>query len=99
MTNYVINAIIDHVQHAPDLEPELAHRIELYYRQLQYAATDVDADEREEQKEYLSLVAIEAQRQMVNMMYKKGEITTESAKELRRFVNNLETVILLDGQD
>lgn len=99
MTNYVINAIIDHVQHAPDLEPELAQRIELYYRQLQYAATDVDADEREEQKEYLSLVAIEAQRQMVNMMYKKGEITTESAKELRRFVNNLETVILLDGQD
>lgn len=97
LTEYIAKSIIKDVQETNKLTPDIIQKIELYYRQLQYSVYKADVTKQEEQKEYLALAAIEAQRALINEWYQAGEISSESAKELRRFVNSLESVILLEA--
>ncbi len=51
---------------------------------------------REEQKEELRLKAMDFERHEIFKMYEAGEISNEQAKELRRFVNYVESVALYE---
>ncbi|MFB7156050.1 Na+/H+ antiporter [Lysinibacillus sp. NPDC056232] len=99
LTNYVSSSIIKHVQETDEFSLDIAQKVEMYYRHLQYSSYKMDTSIQEEQKEYLALIAIEAQRNLINEWYQAGEINNELAKELRRFVNNLESVILLEEEE
>ncbi|MFE3572973.1 Na+/H+ antiporter [Lysinibacillus sp. NPDC059133] len=99
LTNYVSSSIIKHVQETEEFSLDIAQKVEMYYRHLQYSSYKMDTSIQEEQKEYLALIAIEAQRNLINEWYQAGEINNELAKELRRFVNNLESVILLEEEE
>ncbi|WP_400164422.1 Na+/H+ antiporter [Brevibacillus sp. TJ4] len=52
--------------------------------------------EQEEQKEELRLKVMDFQRSEIRKMFESGEITREQAKELRRFVNSIESVALFE---
>lgn len=51
---------------------------------------------REEQKEDLRLQIMDIERSEIRRMLESGEITRVQAKELRRFVNNIESVTLYE---
>ena len=51
-------------------------------------------EEREEQKEELRIKVMDIERSEIHEMYKSGEINNEQAKELRRFINYVESVTL-----
>ncbi|GAB0169828.1 sodium:proton antiporter [Lysinibacillus sp. CTST325] len=99
LKDYVTSSIIKHVQETNEYSSDIAQKVEIYYRHFQYSSYKMDSSEREEQKEYLALIAIEAQRNLINEWYQAGEINNELAKELRRFINNLESVILLEEEE
>lgn len=50
----------------------------------------------DEQKEILCLNALEEQRKEISKMFGDGAINTSEAKELRRFVNHMESVVLYE---
>ncbi|MFJ8513212.1 Na+/H+ antiporter [Lysinibacillus xylanilyticus] len=99
LKDYVTSSIIKHVQETNEYSLDIAQKVEIYYRHLQYSSFKMDSSEQEEQKEYLALIAIEAQRNLINEWYQAGDINNELAKELRRFVNNLESVVLLEEEE
>ncbi|KOS59887.1 sodium:proton antiporter [Lysinibacillus agricola] len=99
LKDYVTSSIIKHVQETNEFSLDIVQKVEIYYRHLQYSSYKMDSSEQEEQKEYLALIAIEAQRNLINEWYQAGDINNELAKELRRFVNNLESVILLEEEE
>ncbi|MGE7929600.1 Na+/H+ antiporter [Lysinibacillus xylanilyticus] len=99
LKDYVTSSIIKHVQETNEFSLDIAQKVEIYYRHLQYSSFKMDSSEQEEQKEYLALIAIEAQRYLINEWYQAGDINNELAKELRRFVNNLESVVLLEEEE
>ncbi|MFJ7978815.1 Na+/H+ antiporter [Lysinibacillus xylanilyticus] len=99
LKDYVTSSIIKHVQETNEFSLDIAQKVEIYYRHLQYSSFKMDSSEQEEQKEYLALIAIEAQRYLINGWYQAGDINNELAKELRRFVNNLESVVLLEEEE
>ncbi|MGE8002587.1 cation:proton antiporter [Lysinibacillus sp. NPDC093216] len=99
LKDHVTSSIIKHVQETNEYSIDIAQKVEMYYRHLQYSSYKMDSSEQEEQKEYLALIAIEAQRNLINEWYLAGDINNELAKELRRFVNNLESVILLEEEE
>lgn len=78
---------------------DIAQKVAMYYRHPQYATNKLDSSKQEELKEYLALIAIETQRSLINEWYQAGNINNEVAKELRRFVINLESVILLEEEE
>ncbi|MFJ7666611.1 Na+/H+ antiporter [Lysinibacillus sp. NPDC097195] len=99
LTDFVSSSIVKHVQETNDYPADIAQRVEMYYRHLQYSSKNkVDDSKREEIKEHLALIAIEAQRSLLNEWYRDGIINNAVSKELRRFVNNLESVILLEEE-
>ena len=53
-------------------------------------------EKEEEQKEDLRLKVIDIERSEIHAMFEAGEITREQSKELRRFVNNIESVTLYE---
>lgn len=53
-------------------------------------------EQAEEQKEEMRLKLIDIERAEIHSMFEAGEITREQAKELRRFVNNIESVALYE---
>ncbi|HJF34357.1 MAG TPA: Na+/H+ antiporter [Sporosarcina psychrophila] len=82
-------------------QPEVLHSIIYYYNRLmnkKELPPKVEAVQSimDEQKEILSLNAIEGQRKEISKMFEDGAINTEEAKELRRFVNYLESVVLYE---
>ncbi|MGE7945575.1 Na+/H+ antiporter [Lysinibacillus sp. NPDC093688] len=99
LTNYVSSSIIKHVQETNEFSLDIGQKVEMYYRHLQYPSYKIESSIQEEQKEYLALIAIEAQRNLINEWYQAGDLNNEEAKELRRFVNNLESVILLEEEE
>ncbi|MGE7997698.1 cation:proton antiporter [Lysinibacillus sp. NPDC093190] len=99
LKGYVTSSIIKHVQETNEYSLDIAQKVEMYYRHLQYSSYKMDSSEQEEQKEDLAFIAIEAQRNLINEWYQAGDINNELAKELRRFVNNLESVILLEAEE
>ncbi len=50
----------------------------------------------EEQKEEMHIKVMDIERSEIRRMFESGEITREQAKELRRFVNNIESVTLYE---
>lgn len=99
LIDYVSSSIIRHVRETKDYPSDIAQRLEMHYRHLQYASNKMIPSNQEELKEHLALIAIEAQRSLINEWYQAGNINGEVAKELRRFVNNLESVILLEEEE
>ncbi|MEO4053020.1 sodium:proton antiporter [Solibacillus sp. CAU 1738] len=100
LSDYVSSSIVRHLQETNEFSLDVAQKLEMYYRHLQYSSYNkMDSSKLEEQKEYLALIAIEAQRSLINEWYRAGNINNEVAKELRRFVNNLESVILLEEEE
>ncbi|KMY52935.1 sodium:proton antiporter [Bacillus sp. FJAT-27231] len=53
-------------------------------------------EEREGKKEELRLKVMDIERGEIHEMYQSGEITNEQARELRRFVNYIESVTLYE---
>ncbi len=99
LTDYVSSSIVSHVHETNEHSIDIAQKVAMYYRHMQYATYKMDASKKEETKEYLALIAIEAQRSLINEWYQAGNINNEVAKELRRFVINLESVILLEEEE
>jgi len=99
LIDYVSSSIIRHVRETKDYPSDIAQRLEMHYRHLQYASNKMIPANQDELKEHLALIAIEAQRSLISEWYQAGNINGEVAKELRRFVNNLESVILLEEEE
>ncbi|PQQ47579.1 cation:proton antiporter [Bacillus thuringiensis] len=99
LKDYVSASIINHVRETNEIPLDIAHNVEIYYGNPQYASYKIDFSIQEEQREYLALVAIGAQRNLINEWYQARYINNEMAKELRRFVNNLESLILLEEEE
>lgn len=53
-------------------------------------------DKKEEQKEELRIKVIDFERCQIRAMYELGEISNKQAKELRRFINYIESVTLYE---
>ena len=53
-------------------------------------------EEKKQQKEDLRMKVMDIERAEISRMFEAGEITREQAKELRRFVNNIESVVLYE---
>ncbi|MFE3572985.1 hypothetical protein [Lysinibacillus sp. NPDC059133] len=87
LKDYVTASIIKHVQETNEFSLDIAQKVEIYYRHIQYSSYKMDSSEQEEQKEDLAFIAIEAQRNLINEWYQAGDINNELAKELRRFIN------------
>jgi CPA1 family monovalent cation:H+ antiporter len=51
-------------------------------------------EKTQEQKEELRIKAIDTERSEIRKMYETGEITKEQSIELRRYINNIESVVL-----
>jgi CPA1 family monovalent cation:H+ antiporter len=54
------------------------------------------SEEKKQQKEDLRMKVIDIERSEIIKMFEAGEITKQQAKELRRFVNNIESVVLYE---
>ena len=96
---YVARAIVDHLKTHQDISKEIANKLVIYYMQMQSHYQNVDSLNHEMQKEDLSFIAIEAQRSLINDWYREGVITNDVAKELKRFLISLESVILLEQEE
>lgn len=82
-------------------QPEVLHNMIYYYKRLLHKKelphkVETDQSILDEQKEILCLNAIEVQRKEISEMFEDGAINTVEAKELRRFVNYLESVVLYE---
>ncbi|AWE07835.1 sodium:proton antiporter [Lysinibacillus sp. 2017] len=99
LNNYVTASIVEHMKNNPDISLDIANRLIIYYQHLQKAYQNEDQLDREQQIEDLSFIAIEAQRGLINDWYREGEITNEVARELKRFLISLESIILMEQEE
>lgn len=90
-----IGALEDYVENHK--EAESTHEVILDYKSLinrlsgnmvRYSEEDI------EQKEELRIKAMDIERCEIRNMYESGEISREQSKELRRYINYIESVIL-----
>lgn len=56
-------------------------------------------DRLEVQKEELRFKVLDAERSEMRRMYEAGEITSAQEKELRRFTNYIESIVLYDHNE
>lgn len=54
---------------------------------------------RDEQKEELRFKALEVERSTIQGMYEEGQINRETAKYLRRFINDVESLLLQETEE
>ena len=75
--------------------------IEDYKRMIEKVKHPISVyDEKaEEQKEELRLRVVDVQRAEIHKMYENGEIGREQAKELRRFINYVESMTLYEYEE
>lgn len=95
----VINNFESHL--ATSDNREVLHNVIYYYKRLLYKrklVEDIEVNQMilDEQKEILCLSAIEVQRKEITVMFQDGDISSDEAKELRRFVNYMESVVLYE---
>ncbi len=100
---FVLEKVLKHFEERLSIseQPEVLHSMLFYYKRLLHkkqlsAEIEEDQTERTEQKEVLCLHAIEVQRKEISAMFDDGTINTVEAKELRRFVNYMESVLLYE---
>lgn len=77
----------------------MVYPVKMNYKQMIERLENPDrqsSEERKEQKEDLRMRVIDIERSEIGRMFETGEITREQAKELRRFVNNIESVVLYE---
>ena len=53
----------------------------------------------DEQKEELRFKALEVERSTIQGMYEEGQINRETAKKLRRFINDVESLLLQETEE
>ncbi|MCU9613419.1 Na+/H+ antiporter [Caldibacillus lycopersici] len=85
-----------------DENPDIVHAVILDYKRImkRIRTPRLHFDERkEEKKEELRLKVMDAERSEIHRMYEAGEITSEQAKELRRFINYIESVTLYEHSE
>lgn len=99
LNHYVATSIVEHLKTNQDVSPNIEKKLVVYYRQLQNNYNNDNRIDIEAQKEDLSFTAIEAQRSLINDWYREGEITNDVAKELKRFLISLESIILIDQEE
>jgi len=58
--------------------------------------TRQSSEEKKQQKEDLRMKAMDVERSEITRMFEAGEITQQQAKELRRFVNHIESIVLYE---
>ncbi|MER2059568.1 MAG: hypothetical protein ABTA16_12155 [Niallia sp.] len=56
-------------------------------------------EKTQEQKEELRLHIVDQQRSSIQQMYEKGELNREQAKDLRRFINYIESATLYEYEE
>lgn len=83
-----------------DSNPEVLQHVIYYYKRLvqkyDFKSNEDNPYELTEAKEELCFYAIQAQRKAISQLLSNEEITHTEAKELRRFVNYMESVVLFD---
>lgn len=83
-------------------QPEYAYAVLLdYERMLQRLKHKGDPhnDRLEEKKEELRFKVLDAERSEIRIMYEAGEINSGQEKELRRFTNNIESIVLYEHNE
>jgi Na+/H+ antiporter, bacterial form len=83
-------------------QPEYAYAVLLDYEKMlqRFNLTrDRYNDRFEEQKEELRFKVLDAERSEIHRMYEAGEIKTNQEKELRRFTNYIESIILYEHNE
>lgn len=82
----------------PELIDQVIAEYQLMIGKLKRPLT-ADIDQREQQKGEMRIRAMDTGRNEIHMMYDKGEISREQAKELRRFLNYIESVTLFEYEE
>ena len=80
-------------------QPEFAYAVILEYQRILMRFNRVGEHNKErveEQKEGLRLMALDAERAEIRKMYEDGEISNAQEKELRRFSNYIESIVLYE---
>lgn len=94
-----IEALEEYAKAAERTDTDIVNTIIFDYRRMMdrlKTSTVAHYEKKEEQKEELRLKLMEIERAEIHSMYEAGEIGREQARELRRFVNYIESVILLE---
>jgi len=95
--NEAISGLEEHAR--AQEQPEYTYAVILEYeRILQRLKNTNDRDNKklEEQMDELRLKVLDAERSELRRMYEAGEITASQEKELRRFTNYIESVVLYE---
>lgn len=96
-------AITELEEHAKSQEqPEYIYAVILEYEKLFTRFKRIGNrynEEIEELKEELRLKVMDVERAEIRRMYEDGEINKEQEKELRRFINNIESILLYEYSD
>jgi CPA1 family monovalent cation:H+ antiporter len=83
-------------------QPEYAYVVVLEYEKALKRLKRTEErynEEFEEQKEELRLMALDAERSEIRRMYETGEISIAQQKELRRFTNYIESIVLYEHNE
>jgi len=86
--------LAEHEQHASCVYPVISDYKRMMDR-LKMAPAAFN-EKQEEQKEELRLKVMDAERSKIHEMFKLGEITREQARELRRYINYVESAALFE---
>ncbi len=84
------------------VQPEYVYAVLLDYEKLLQAfkrTGDRYNDKLERQKEELRFKVLEAERSEIRRMYETGEINADQEKELRRFANHIESIVLYEHNE
>ena len=83
-------------------KPEYVYAVLLDYekmlKRLKHSGDSYN-DMLEEKKEKLRFEVMDAERSEIHRMYEDGEITSEQEKELRRFTNYIESIVLYEHNE
>ncbi len=83
-------------------QPEYVYTVLLDYEKLLQAfkrTGDRYNDKLERQKEELRFKVLDAERAEIRRMYETGEINADQEKELRRFANHIESIVLYEHNE
>ena len=99
---YIFSKVLEQLnqQIKTESNPEILQHVIYYYKRLvrkfEYDSDRDNSGELTEAQEVLCTYAIEGQRKAISQMLLKEEVTQVEAKELRRFVNYMESVVLFE---
>jgi len=83
-------------------QPEYVYVVLLEYEKILQRLKRANSryyDRLEEQKEQLRFKVLDAERSEIRRMYEDGEITADQKKELRRFTNYIESIVLYEHNE